>query len=99
MLNDLQVYYEGFLLSDVPPRLAMSDLSKNAQCVLKILESAESLTTTEILGIASTDEYADLCTDCAGGDAFVAAANQLVEKGIITKKFGKGGYRWQLVKD
>jgi hypothetical protein len=77
----------------------MPDLSKNAQCVLKILENAESLTTTEILGIAATEEYAELCVDCAGGDAFVAAANQLVEKGLITKKFGKGGYRWQLVKE
>ncbi|MFX1560638.1 MAG: hypothetical protein ACFFBL_08610 [Promethearchaeota archaeon] len=83
----------------VPLRLTMMDLSKNAQCVLKILENAESLTTTEILEIADTDEYADLCTDCAGGDAFVAAANQLVGRGLITKKFGKGGYRWQLVKD
>lgn len=77
----------------------MMDLSKNAQCVLKILENVESLTTTEILEIARTDDYADLCTDCAGGDAFVAAANQLVQKGLITKKFGKGGYRWQLVKE
>lgn len=77
----------------------MTDLSKNAQCVLKILENAASLTTTEILEIASTDDYATLCTDCAGGDAFVADANQLVEMGLITKKFGKGGYRWQLVKD
>ena len=77
----------------------MMDLSKNAQCVLKILENVESLTTTEILETAGTDDYADLCADCAGGDAFVAAANQLVEKGLITKKFGKGGYRWQLVKE
>ncbi len=76
----------------------MSDLTKNAQCVLKILESADSLTTTEILEIARTDEYTEICIDCAGGDTFVAAANQLVEKGLITKKFGKGGYRWQLVK-
>jgi len=77
----------------------MSDLSKNAQCVLKILENADSLTTSEILELAHTEEYAELCTDCAGGDAFVAAANQLVEKGLITKKFGKGGYRWQLKGD
>ncbi len=76
----------------------MSDLSKNSQCVIKILETADSLTTTEILEIARKREYADICTDCAGGDAFVAAANQLVEIGLITKKFGKGGYRWQLVK-
>ena len=83
----------------VSPRLTMSDLSKNAQCVLKILENADSLTTSEILELAHTEEYAELCTDCAGGDAFVAAANQLVEKGLITKKFGKGGYRWQLKGD
>jgi hypothetical protein len=76
----------------------MSDLTKNAQCVLKILEHAESLTTTEILEIANTGKYTNLCTDCAGGDAFIAAANQLVKKGLISKKFGKGGYRWQLVK-
>jgi hypothetical protein len=99
VLNDLKAPYEGFILSVVPPRLAMTALSRNAQCVLKILENSESLTTTEILGAASTNEYADLCTDCAGGDTFVAAANQLVELGLITKKFGKGGYRWQLVKD
>ncbi len=77
----------------------MSDLSKNAQCVIRILETAESLTTSEILEIARREEFSDLCTDCAGGDAFVAAANELVERGIITKKFGKGGYRWSLVRD
>ncbi len=76
----------------------MSDLSNNAQCVLKILETTESLTTTEILEIAKTKEFAKLCTDCAGGDSIVATANQLVEKGLITKKFGKGGYRWQLTR-
>ena len=77
----------------------MTELSRNAQCVLKILKNADSLTTIEILELAHTEEYAELCTDCAGGDAFIAAANQLVEKGLITKKFGKGGYRWQLTKD
>jgi hypothetical protein len=86
-------------LSISPLQPIMSDLSKNAQCVLRILTSAGALTTTEILEIASTDEFADFCTDCAGGDAFVAAANQLVQMGLISKKFGKGGYRWQLVKD
>ena len=82
-----------------PLRLAMPDLSNNAQCVLKILENSGSLTTTEILEFARTEKYADICTDCAGGDAFVAAANHLVELKLITKKFGKGGYRWQLAKD
>jgi hypothetical protein len=74
----------------------MSDLTKNAQCVLRILQESDSLTTVEILEIARKEEFADICTDCAGGDAFIAAANQLVERGLITKRFGKGGYRWQL---
>jgi hypothetical protein len=77
----------------------MHDLSKNAQCVLKILRSSESLTTTEILELARTEKFAEICTDCAGGDAFVVAANQLVELKLITKKFGKGGYRWRLAED
>ncbi len=77
----------------------MSDLSKNAQCVLKILETTTSLTTTEIVEIAQTEDFAELCIDCVGGDSFVVAANLLVKKGLITKKFGKGGYRWQLIRD
>ena len=76
----------------------MSDLSKNAQCVLSILQDEDNLTTSEILERARTPKFADMCTDCAGGDSFVVAANQLVEMGMITREFGKGGYRWQLVK-
>jgi len=76
----------------------MTDLSRNAQCVLRILESSESLTTAEILALAREERFSELCTDCAGGDTFVVAANQLVEQGLITKKFGKGGYRWQIVR-
>ena len=78
---------------------AMTELSRNAQCVLKILETTDSLTTAEILTMARDEQFAELCTDCAGGDTFVVAANQLVEQGLITKKFGKGGYRWYLVRD
>ncbi|MFX0108021.1 MAG: hypothetical protein ACFE7R_07045 [Candidatus Hodarchaeota archaeon] len=76
----------------------MSDLSRNAQCVLQILQNAAGqLTTSEILEAAQDEQYSDICQDCAGGDAFVAAARQLVDKGLITKKLGKGGYRWQVV--
>ena len=84
---------------DVTLRLTMSDLSINAQCVLRILETVESLTTTEILEIARTEDFADICTGCAGGDTIVATANQLVERGLIVRKFGRGGYRWQLVRE
>ena len=80
-------------------KTTVSDLSTNAQCVIRILETQDSLTTSEILELARNPEHADICQDCAGGDTFVVAANQLVEQGLITKKFGKGGYRWQLVKD
>jgi hypothetical protein len=78
----------------------MSDLSRNAECVLKILQNAtEPLTTPEILEAARGDELSEICQDCAGGDTFIVAARQLVDKGFITKKLGKGGYRWQLAKD
>ncbi|MFW9798827.1 MAG: hypothetical protein ACFFD9_00155 [Candidatus Thorarchaeota archaeon] len=77
----------------------MSDLSRNAQCVLEILQNAITpLMTSEVLEIARSDEYADICQDCAGGDTFIVAARQLVDKGLITRKLGKGGYRWQIVK-
>ena len=75
----------------------MSGFSRNAQCVLRILESSESMLTSEILEIAKQPEYVDLCADCAGGDAVIAAANQLASQGLIARKFGKGGYRWYLV--
>lgn len=77
----------------------MSDLSKNAECVLEILRDGGSLTTMEILEYARQGKFSSLCSDCAGGDSFVAAANHLVERGLVTKRFGKGGYRWQLVGD
>ncbi|MFW9943693.1 MAG: hypothetical protein ACFFB7_01730 [Candidatus Sifarchaeia archaeon] len=77
----------------------MSDLSRNAQCVLSILQNAtDPLTTSEILEIARSDEHSDICQDCAGGDTFIVAARQLVDKGLISKTLGKGGYRWQLVR-
>ena len=75
----------------------MTDLSRNAQCVLRILNGKESLTTSEILEFARTPEFADICEDCSGGDTFIAAANQLVEMGLIQRTFGKGGYRWKLL--
>ena len=78
-------------------REAMLGLSRNAQCILRILESSESMLTSEILETAKQPEYVDLCSDCAGGDAIIAAANQLASQGLIAKKFGKGGYRWHLV--
>ncbi len=77
----------------------MSTLSRNAQCVLKILEAGVSLTTSEVLDLARRAEYAEICSDCAGGDTFVVAANQLVERGLVTRKLGKGGYRWQIVRN
>ncbi len=78
-------------------RKAMSSLSRNAKCVLRILESSESMLTSEILETAKKPEYVDFCANCDGGCAFIAAANQLASQGLIAKKFGKGGYRWHLV--
>ncbi len=89
---------KAFLFTAVPQLNAMSDLSRNAECVLRILQgSTEPLTTSEILEAAHDEELSDICQDCAGGDTFIIAARQLVDKGLITKKLGKGGYRWKLV--
>ena len=75
----------------------MTDLSIDAQCVLHILKDKESLSTSEILELARSPKFADICDDCAGGDSFIAAANQLAGMGLIQKIFSKGGYRWQIV--
>ena len=97
VLNQNLYSSKAFILGTAPRPDKMSDLSGNAECVLKILKDAtEPLLTAEILEIARRDEYADICQDCAGGDTFVVAARQLVDKGLITKQIGKGGYRWQL---
>ncbi|MHA2386406.1 MAG: hypothetical protein ACXAEE_09390 [Candidatus Thorarchaeota archaeon] len=88
---------KAFLLATATQLNTMSDLSRNAECVLKILQNAtEPLTTSEILEAARGEELSDICQDCAGGDTFIVAARQLVDQGFITKKLGKGGYRWQL---
>ena len=79
--------------------MVMSDLPRNSQCIFRILQDADSLTTSEIIDLALGKQYSDLCGGCAGGDVIIAAANQLVEMGLATKIFGKGGYRWQLVKE
>ena len=79
------------------PSDTMTDLSRDAQCILRILKDKESLTTSEILELARRPEFADICEDCAGGDTFIAAANQLAKMGLIRRKFGKGGYCWQMV--
>jgi hypothetical protein len=94
------VQSKAFLLATVPQLNTMSDFSRNTECVLKILQNAnESLTTSEILEAARSEELSDICQDCAGGDTFIVAARQLVDMGLITKRLGKGGYRWQLVED
>lgn len=77
----------------------MTDLSKDAQCVLQILKVKGSLSTSKILELARSSEFADICEDCAGGDSFIVAANQLVELGLIQRKFGKGGYVWRMTED
>lgn len=97
VLNQNLCSSKAFILDTASRPDKMSDLSRNAECVLRILKAAKDpLTTAEILATARQDEYADICQDCAGGDTFVVAARQLVDKGLITKKLGKGGYRWQM---
>ena len=97
MMPQNQGQNKAFLLMPIPQLDMMSDLSRNAECVLKILRNAtEPLTTSEILESARDEEFSDICQDCAGGDTFIVAARQLVDRGLIIRKLAKGGYRWQL---
>ncbi|MEM2141638.1 MAG: hypothetical protein QXS20_00940 [Candidatus Thorarchaeota archaeon] len=59
------------------------------------MEDKGPLTTAEILQAANSEAYRGICDECVGGDSFVAAANQLVEMGLVTKQLRKGGYHWQ----
>lgn len=98
MMPQIRGQSKAFLFTAVPQLNTMSDLSRNAECVLRILRnSTEPLTTSEILKAAQEEDLSEICQDCAGGDTFIVAARQLVDRGLITKKLGKGGYRWQLV--
>lgn len=74
----------------------MNDLSQNEKCVLEILKHEGPLTTSELIKASRSSDYSHLCAGCAGGDAILAAAKDLLNRDTVSRELGKGGYRWNL---
>ncbi|MCE7749470.1 MAG: hypothetical protein GPJ51_13860 [Candidatus Heimdallarchaeota archaeon] len=76
----------------------MSDFEeRNVQCVLKILRKKNPATTKEIM--AMRDLFPDLCAGCSSGGDVILAGKQLVEEGIVKRKWTVEGFEWKLLSD
>ncbi len=76
----------------------MSDFKeRNVQCILKILEKKNPATTKDIM--AMRDLFPDLCAGCSSGGDVILAGKQLVEEGIIQRKWTAEGFEWKLISD
>jgi len=76
----------------------MSDLTeRNVQCILKILKKKSPATTKEIM--AMRDLFHDLCAGCSSGGDVILAGKQLVEEGVVQRKWTVEGFEWKLISD
>lgn len=76
----------------------MNDLNnRNIECVLAILKEKNPATTKEILAL--TDKFPDLCVGCSSGGDVIMAGKELVEQGIVERKWTSDGYSWKLLDD
>ncbi|RMG37779.1 MAG: hypothetical protein D6732_05980 [Methanobacteriota archaeon] len=72
-------------------------ISDNEKCLLTILARASrEMSTAEL--IEAMDEFPDLCKGCKSGTYLIRTAMNLVRKGMVKRKAGKGGFYWNLVK-
>lgn len=74
----------------------MSDFKeRNTKCVIEILKKKNPATTKEIM--AMRDLFPDLCAGCSSGGDVILAGKQLVEEGVVTRKWTPEGFAWTLV--
>lgn len=74
--------------------------SGNEECLTSILRKYNGITTSEVISIANSEEFDDLCSGCSGGDDVIGAGARLIEQGIVKKELVKGkGYVWTLAKE
>ena len=71
--------------------------NRNVQCVVEILKKKNPATTKEIL--AMRDLFPELCAGCSSGGDVVLAGKELVEEGLVTRKWTSEGFEWKLLKD
>lgn len=68
-------------------------LNENEQCLLEILKNGKEYTTEQVLEAA---KKIPLCKDCMDGNSVINAGIDLQKKELITRRFVKGKYLWQL---
>ena len=69
---------------------------RNIKCVIAILKEKNPATTKEIM--AMRDLFPDLCTGCSSGGDVISAGKQLVEEGIVERKWiPSEGFSWKLL--
>ena len=74
----------------------MSDFNqRNIECVMAILKEKNPATTKEILAL--TDKFPELCVGCSSGGDVIMAGKELVEQGIVERKWTSEGYSWKLI--
>jgi len=71
---------------------------EETNCIYKILQKENGITSRRVLELASSDEFKDICTGCASGDSFLRAIKKLEKGNLVKSSLGKGGYRWYLNK-
>jgi Fe2+ or Zn2+ uptake regulation protein len=70
---------------------------KNMLCVYLILQQENRLSSKQIVQIALSQKYDELCTGCGSADNVFRALKKLQEQGIVISCLIKGGYHWQLI--
>ncbi|MHA1396237.1 MAG: hypothetical protein ACTSSG_02205 [Candidatus Heimdallarchaeaceae archaeon] len=68
---------------------------RNIQCILAILKKQNPATTKEILALR--DLFPDLCAGCSSGGDVVLAGKELVEQGLVKRKWTSEGFEWTLI--
>jgi len=49
--------------------------------------------------MAMRDLFPDLCAGCSSGGDVILAGKQLVEEGIVQRKWTNEGFEWKLISD
>ncbi|MHA1708047.1 MAG: hypothetical protein ACTSYV_03060 [Candidatus Heimdallarchaeaceae archaeon] len=68
---------------------------RNIQCIMAILKKQNPATTKEILALR--DLFPDLCAGCSSGGDVVLAGKELVEQGLVKRKWTSEGFEWTLI--
>ncbi|MHA1687025.1 MAG: hypothetical protein ACTSYD_11585 [Candidatus Heimdallarchaeaceae archaeon] len=76
----------------------MSDFkNRNVECVLAILRKKNPATTKDILAMRYL--FPELCAGCSSGGDVILAGKELVDRGIVERKWSRDGFLWKLVRD